>query len=204
MNKLVLFLGAAILCMGVSAQEPRWSVSILPGYQFNTDSYTYAENSYWNLEGSIKSNFVGSVDLGLGLTDRFGLHFGYLVNNGNYAERYYSEHYVEDWTYYKAPIAIWEIGPEWHIRLSPKTHLYAQVNLGRTVSSGQATYIHPYYGDFRETVVRPNGWAYGAAAGFRLFFIPNAGIAGQVAYHRVSGWRISGLWDVRLGATFRF
>jgi hypothetical protein len=44
----------------------------------------------------------------------------------------------------------------------------------------------------------------GAAAGFRYFFLPNAGITAQVAYHRIGGWDFPNLWDVRLGATFRF
>ena len=33
MNKLILFLGAAFLCMGVSAQEPRESLARRPGFQ---------------------------------------------------------------------------------------------------------------------------------------------------------------------------
>lgn len=203
MNKLILFLGAAFLCMGVSAQEPRWSVSILPGYQFNTESYRYGEDCYWKYEGETKTSFVGSVDVGLKLTEKFALHFGYIVDDGKYSERYYSDYYVSRWYPYDAPIDIWEIGPEWRVRLSERAHFYAQINVGRTVASGKATY-RTTCGNLREDLVRENAWTFGAAAGFRYFFLPYAGIAGQVSYHRIRGWEAPDLWDARLGVTFRF
>jgi hypothetical protein len=209
MNKLIPFICAIGLCLACPAQEPRWTVSILPGYQFNTtcnrtETYSYY---YYRREEKLETNFMGSVDLGLNLSEHYGLHFGYLVNNGKSSVRgiviYNGDYHASPWDAFRAPVAIWEIGPEWDIRFSPKALLYFQFNLGRTASSMQQTY-YDYYGNFREEPFRDNEWVYGAAVGFRFFFIPNAGIAAQVAYHRINGWPNSDMWDLRLGASFRF
>ena len=80
---------------------------------------------------------------------------------------------------------------------------HAQANFGWTASSGHESYTNDC-GYYWMRPVRDNEWVYGAAAGFRYFFLPNAGLSAQLAYHKINGWPNSDLWDVRLGATFRF
>jgi hypothetical protein len=203
MNKLVLVLGLTCLWAGAFAQEPRWTVSILPGYQFNTTTYQLDRSSWYRRTGETQANSVGSMDWSVRLTDRFGLHFAYLINGGRYTERqysYYGHLYTTDYT---APIQILEIGPEWTICPSGNTTIYFQLNMGRTISSESASYGR-YYGYYRQDAIRDNTWTIGAAAGIRYYFLKNAGITGQVAFHHLSAWVAPDLWDVRLGATFRF
>lgn len=202
MKKLLVILGLASLWIGTSAQEPRWTVSILPGYQLNTTTYELDRSSWYRRTGETKTNSVGSMDWSVKLTDRYGLHFAYFINSGRYRQQYYYYGYPST-TDYSAPIQVLEIGPEWTIRPSGNFTIYFQLNLGRTISSESASYVSGY-GYYRQNAIRDNTWTIGAAAGVRYFFLKNAGIAAQVAFHHFSAWATPDIWDLRLGVTFRF
>lgn len=206
MRRLTVVLIFAFVASCAAAQDSQWTVSILPGYQFNAQNYTraYGYRLDDEIRGTTLRGFAGSVDGAYRLSKNCGWHLGYFVANGKYCEAYWWDGlYYDSTTAYRAPVSIWEIGPEWCFRPFEGGEFYLQVNVGRTFSSGSASY-RSWYGGYWMTQVRDNVWTCGAAAGFRYFFTKNAGVAAQVAYHRLNGWKTPEIWDVRLGAAFRF
>lgn len=206
MRRAIAVLIFTLVAACVAAQDARWTVSILPGYQFNTQSYEHAYGYRYRdeIRGTTQRGFAGSVECAFQLSKHFGLHLGYFVANGKYYESYWWDgQYYDSTTAYRAPVSIWEIGPEWCFRPFEGGEFYVQVNVGRTFSSSSASY-RTWYNSYWMTQIRDNVWTCGAAGGFRYFFTKNAGLAAQVAYHRLNGWETPEIWDVRAGLAFRF
>lgn len=209
MKKILILVGLLMIGISFFAQEERWIVSILPGYQINTSSYQYTTGNYRGSSdhiGKTRQTFTGSVDISFEINKHYGLHFAYFRNDGKVHEGVFyddwvggASHYYYD---YRIPVSIWEIGPEFVIKLSDNVNFYTQINVGHTFSSGNASYNS--FGYYFSKPVRDNEWAFGASTGFRYFFLKNTGMAIQGGYHHINGWRTPNIWDIRMGITFRF
>jgi hypothetical protein len=204
MRRAVAVLVFTLVASCAVAQEPRWTVSVLPGYQFNTQSYEHDLRYGRSLQGRTEEGFTGSVDATFRLSKRYGLHMSYFVTDQKFAETSYYEGHPYYANSYRAPVSIWEIGPEWLVLASERSLFIFQVNVGRTFSSGSASYRDRYNYDCWLESIRDNRWVFGGAAGFRFYFSQSAGLAAQVAYHRINGWDTPEIWDLRAGLTFRF
>lgn len=179
----------------------RWTLSMLPGYTLNEVSYKKSRNfPYHYTEPLIttKKASLLSMDLSVKATEHFGFHAAYLFHKARYLETYT--------LWYDPPVSflantninLWELGPEWTFKPLERTELYLQINAGKTSIINSEMRRWPYKHVFENT------WSFGATAGARYFFIPNAGIAAQISYHHFANWGYSPLWDARAGIVFRF
>lgn len=201
------FLFPILLCLSVAffAQEPKWTISVLPGYQLNAP--TDRDNDLWSenfVATESKKALVASADVGYKITDHFALHFSYVCNKSKY-DKYFHEVYrnlVWGPRRYTNNVKILEIGPEWQFKIWEKGELYMQVNIGWTFSNVRDNWSR--YAEYYGSKNRPDTWTVGTTLGLRYFFTDNFGLATQVSCHYFHNWWYSPIWDARAGLVFRF
>ncbi len=195
MKKLLVAVLLVVATLGICAQE-KWSVSVLPGYQFST--------------GDADSGFVASLDGVYYFSENYGLHFAYMYNEGKFKYTYapYGEFK------FKKNYNLIEVGPEFKTTAGQKGEIYGQINLGYTFGStsidenyivtvGGTPYAVHVTGELK------NDWALGATFGYRYFFNKQVGIAMQATYHYMNGLKegdfdAKNSWDARIGVTWKF
>jgi len=194
-----------LIALNVYAGDQKNYVSILLGYQFSTANYTAQINPYVYLAGSMDGGVAASLDGGHLFSDRFGLHYAIYFNDIPL-----NQQVVVPPVYPQEPkhastehLYVLELGPEFLIYKAAQTQVYAQLNVGGTISSAHDDYaIVDRFFDFHQE--RHDAFAYGAALGVRYYFTEHVGITSQVAYHHINGWYIPNFWDARVGVTVRF
>ncbi|MGA9750917.1 MAG: hypothetical protein WBS54_03925 [Acidobacteriota bacterium] len=215
MKKAPLAILFLTVSFGLLAQAQRMVIAILPGWQFNTPTKTVQRGFGMPMDSTrLRGNFQGSIDFGWTFSDHLGLHAAYLYNDGDMQQiltgrvpRYYR--LVSG---LKRPLTILEIGPEFPIRLGPDDLVYVQLNVGRTLGQDE---IKRYWANrplYPPVTGLRNVWTFGAAIGYRHFFVHGVGAAVQLAYHHVQSQTFwwgqyatpEHLWDIRAGLAFRF
>ena len=213
---VILFLAVSL---GLFAQAQRMTIAVLPGWQFNTPTKTLQREFGMPVNSiRLRGNFQGSIDFGWTFNDHLGLHAAYLYNDGDMQEisstGWVPRYYRNVWGL-KRPLNILEIGPEFPIRLGPDDLVYVQLNVGRTFGQDE---IKRYWSNrpiFPPVTGLRNVWTFGAAIGYRHFFVRGVGVAVQLAYHHVQSQTFqtfwwgeyatpTDLWDIRAGLAFRF
>jgi hypothetical protein len=213
---IVLFLLAASTF--ILAQEPKWTVSILPGYTLNAPRGVQKDYDYY-FHGQIRTSecvssrrSVTSLDVTRRLTSSFSLHFAYLYTETTYWDHPHWEYVSEigpspgHYHFYE-PISILEIGPEWNFSKLGKGDIYLQLNLGKTFDSSYSYSwpmgTAPYSGSYYKHKTRNDKWTIGSAIGIHWPLTDNIGVTAQIACHYLSGWWYSPIWDARAGVAFR-
>ncbi len=193
MKKALIGVLLLLATVGLCAQE-KWSFSLLPGYQFSN--------------GDSRAGFVGSLDGAYYFTDRVGLHFAYMYNEGKFRMNVPTAGNFD----FKHDYSLVEVGPEFVGKAGQKGQIYGQINAGYTFGSTSVT----AYGMTVNNVMG-NDWTFGLAFGYRYFFYTNVAFAVQGAYHHINGWSDSGWagpyrfsfdgtnsWDARVGFHWKF
>ncbi|GEM_PF-3296905 len=202
MKKFIIVLFLFVLSTFVFAQDSKWTVSILPGYQLNELNKTEVTSDGASIVFSCKKEAVASVDVAYRITEHYGLHLAYFHNDSEYDKTVYY-YYTSGPVREKNPVTIFEIGPEWQFKFLDKGEFYVQLNMGRTFSSTNESNLW-YWDHYHSYKCRTNTWTLGSAFGLRYFFTPNCGAAVQIGYHYLDNWWYSPLWDARAGLVFRF
>ncbi len=215
MKKAPLAILFLTVSFGLFAQAQRMTIAILPGWQFNTPTKTLRWEFGMPVDSiRLRGNFQGSIDFGWTFNDHLGLHAAYLYNDGDMQEIFtgrFPRYYRNVWGL-KRPLTILEIGPEFPIRLGPDDLVYVQLNVGRTFGQDE---MKRYWSNRSFPPFRGlrNVWTFGAAIGYRHFFVHAVGAAVQLAYHHVQSQTLwwgqyatpeQDLWDIRAGLAFRF
>ncbi len=202
MKKVVLFLFLASMAFAAHAQVGSWYVSVLPGFQLESGAAGFPD--YVGQTGSMKplAGLTASVDGEYFYTDNLALHMGLIYNQGKFRQRVLIYHMSPTpwWSVrdFENTYGIFEVGPELVAPLGRDGQLYFQLNVGVTFAHES----YQAYGGPSDATFR-NGTTYGGAIGYRHFFGERAGIAAQLAYHRVDKWKTDHV-DVRVGVVFRF
>lgn len=205
MKKIIL---GIILIMGALealAQSNTGYVAILLGYQFTSGSHSQNQ-AFTPLAANLaqKDSWLASLDFGWYFTDHVGLHAGYIYLPNKYELHLWNG--PGNLGTYKLThnTNVLEIGPEfvWNTQ-SEKGQVYAQLNLGYSFGSSDATFN---YGGNKHALREIGGGEnpYGAALGYRYYFSDVVGWAIQGAFHHTSEWPSQNVWDVRTGLSFRF
>jgi hypothetical protein len=185
---------------GAFAQVSGGYLEIMPGATLNQETQTLYKSSWFKREREFNRGFIGSVEGGFSLSRHLGLHFAYVGTKERFSENAYYYGYLQSESRGSLPLNIIELGPELIWRPTEEIHLFLQINLGHTFSSGTASYDSGWSWYHS----RGDDWALGLAAGFRFFPSKNAGGCVQITYHHISGWPVSTIWAVQTGLVFRF
>ncbi len=202
--KKVIIAGILVLAgLGVFAQAGTGYVAVLPGYQFNTGSYTY---NYQGLMTKAKGegNFVTSLDFGYFFTDKIGIHAGYMYDKGDYkASLSYPPFFYTPSYKFSRQVNLFEVGPEFVGQAGQNGQIYGQINVGYTFGGTNTKfYLNGQRYDLGN--VGSNEWAFGGALGYRYFFNSSVGLGLQATYHHINKWEVNDFWDARLGIWFKF
>jgi len=206
MRKLLVGVVLMAGAVGVLGQIPQPYLSILPGTTLNTPSDRSEPYAGVSRERTLKTGFIGSVEGGFPMTRSVGVHFGFLSASQDFTMTQHCGGRPYGKGTGTAPLNILEIGPEFTWNPTANQQLYAQVNLGHTLSSESVTttYVWPYTSYHRTEHFRDNAWALGMALGYRGYFSKSVGVCVQATYHHVSGWSLSPIWAAQAGIVFRF
>jgi len=203
-----LLVGAVLMAgaVGVLGQIPQPYLSLLPGTTLNAQHERSEPYPWLTWDRDVKTGFLGSVEGGFPMTRFVGVHFAYLGTSQDFTLRQYVDGRPYGTGMGTAPVNILEIGPEFTWNPTANQQLYAQVNMGHTLSSETVTttYVWPYTSYHRTEHFRDNAWALGLTLGYRGYFSKSLGVCVQATYHHVSGWSFSPIWAAQVGVTFRF
>jgi len=203
-----LLVGAVLMAgaVGVLGQIPQPYLSLLPGTTLNAQHERSEPYPWLTWDRDVKTGFLGSVEGGFPMTRFVGVHFAYLGTSQDFTLRQYVDGRPYGTGMGTAPVNILEIGPEFTWCPSTNQQIYAQLNMGHTLSSETVTttYVWPYTSYHRTEHFRDNAWALGLTLGYRGYFSKSLGVCVQATYHHVSGWSFSPIWAAQVGVTFRF
>ena len=175
----------------------------MPGYILNAQTESLHAGSGVTAERYMQKGFIGSIEGGFAFDKNLGLHFAYFGESEHFTDEYAFNGSVYSAANGNVPVNIIELGPEFSWWPSDNNQIFAQINVGHTLSSHSASYSYNYgiVGVYR---IRDDNWAYGLAVGYRGYINKLVGLCVQATYHHVNDWPTPSIWAVQLGMAFRF